>query len=623
MSNAKPLLSGIVLLLVGYVLYTLAFGALPNLQHRSLVLIGCVAMAVMAFPALRSTFAPAGRAIDLILFGVAAAAAVYVLVNYWDIMLIPGRPTTVEMLLGGGLILTILELSRRCLGWSFTILVALFAGYALFGDLLPGRLGHGGASLSTLVNLSYLSTDGVLGGLFGIFANLLIPFIVFSGLMLATGAGDALLDVAKFVGGRMRGGPAKISVISSAFVGSMTGSSVTNVAMTGNFTIPLMKRLGYRPEVAGGIEATASSGGQITPPLMGAGLFLMAELLRVPVTDMMLIALVPAGLFYVGVLASVHFESVRAGVTALPAEEIPAAAHLRSFSVWGPLLLPFGALIGLLIVGYSVGYALLAAIGTLVTLYLVTARSTSELSRRLVSLFQSLADMAKPIAVLGLLCAAAGLLVAVIGYVGVGVKMSELVLSLGAGNLLLTLILAAIVIMIIGMGMPTTAAYLLAASVIAAAFDQLGISDIQAHMFIFYFATLSAITPPICAAAYVAAGLAGAHWFRVALQSVRFAAIKYLLPFLFVFQPALVLQGTSFEVAWAFVLCAVGAIYLSAALAGQLVSRLSTGPRVVAGIGALLCFWPEELIAISGLVILLALTTWQLVTVRYRQTDLA
>lgn len=603
--------SVLVFLLIGYVGYSIAFGALPNLQHRSIVMILSLGIAFACFPLRASGPGRAlGAGVDAVLFAGVVAAAVYVIVNYWDLMLNPGLPGGVAMLLGGALILAVLDLSRRCLGWAFAILVAVFAAYALFGDLLPGKLGHGGASLRMLVSLTYLSTDGLLGGLFGIFATLLIPFVVFSGFMLATGAGEAFLDLAKVAGGRFSGGPAKVSVMSSAFVGSMTGSSVTNVAMTGNFTIPLMKRLGYRPAVAGAIEATASSGGQITPPLMGAGLFLMAELLRVPVPEMMLIALVPAALFYIGVLGSVHFESVRAGVGALPREEVPKLDRFRGFAVWGPLALPFLVLISMIFIGFSVGLALLGAIGTLLAAYLSGARDRRGLADRLAVLGRAMGDMARPIAVLGVLCAAAGLLVAVIGYVGVGVKVADMVLALGTDNLPLTLVLAAAMVMLAGMGMPTTAAYLLAASVIATTFAELGIPDLQAHMFIFYFATLSAITPPVCAAVYVAAGLADAPWFKVALEAVRFAAIKYLLPFLFIAQPALLLSGAPAEIAWTIAVCAVATVALSAALAGQLFRPLGPVERAVLLLGAGLAFWPDPAVALAGLAILAGSALW-------------
>ena len=588
--------------LCGLVFYATLYGQFPNIQHRAAILSLVLILGALAFP-LHGTGVPRRlrRPLDLGLLAAGLAATVYVIWNYWDIMLTHGAPSTVELLLGLAIAVVVLEFARRTIGWTFALLVAVFAVYALLGHMLPGRLGHGGVSAGMMVDMLYLSTDALWGQIFDIYASILILFVVFSGLMMATGAGQSMIDLAKLLGGRMRGGPAKIAVISSAMVGSMTGSSVTNVAMTGNFTIPMMIRLGYRREVAGGIEATASSGGQITPPLMGAGLFLMAEFLGIDLAQMMLIALVPAFLFYVGVLSSVHFESVRRGVAALPPAEMPDPARFRRFAVWGPLALPFAVLIGMVLVGYSVDLSILGAIATLLAAHLLSAGSLSELKRKAVALVGALDEVVRPLVTLGILCAAAGLLIGVIGFVGIGVKFADLVLGLGGGNLFASLLLAGVVVAIIGMGMPTTAAYILAVSVIATAFTRLGVPELSTHMFIFYFATLSAITPPVCAAVFVAAGLANAPWLKVALHTVRFAAIKYVLPFLFVFRPELLLQATGLDVAYVLALCTLSAVLLSAAFTGYLLAPLSRWQQAgLAASGALL-LWPEPMLNLVAL----------------------
>ena len=480
-------------------------------------------------------------------------------------------------------------------------MIGVFGAYALLGHLIPGRMGHGGVSTEMLVDLLYFSTDGLWGPIMDIFVSLLILFAIFSGLMMATGAGESLLNFAKILGGQMRGGPAKIAVISSAMVGSMTGSSVTNVAMTGNFTIPMMKRLGYRAEVAGGIEATASTGGQITPPLMGAGLFLMSELLGIPLGEMMLIALVPAILFYVGVLSSVHFESLKFGVDRVSLSEIPGWSAFRAFSVWGPLVLPFLVLLSMIFRGYSADYAMLFAILTLLASHLASVRSLGELRAKLLGLLVALEGMAKAIVTLGVLCAAAGLLVGVIGSVGIGVKFADLVLSLAGANFFASLFLAGVVVMVVGMGIPTTAAYILAVSVIGLAFNRLGITPLQTHMFIFYFATLSAITPPVCAAVYVAAGIAEASWVKVALHTVRFAVIKYLMPFLFIYHPGLLgMEGTG-GVLMAASASAIGAVLLSAAFTGYLFTTLSTVAKTALTVAAIAIMWPNPAVQVAGL----------------------
>lgn len=582
--------------LVGLTAWGALYGQLPNIQHRSVVLALVAGLAVVVLP-LRGS----ARALDLALLVSILAATAWVYLNYWDVMMNPVTRRPEAIWLGLALIAAILELSRRTVGWTFAVLVALFGAYALFGHLLPGRVGHGGVSLRMLVSMLYLSTDGIWGLVIDIYASFLILFILFSALMMATGVGETMMDLAKLIGGRLRGGAAKIAVVSSAMVGSMTGSSVTNVAMTGNFTIPMMKRLGYRREVAAGIEATASSGGQITPPLMGAGLFLMAEFLAMDVGQVMLIALVPAGLFYIGVLASVHFESVRAGVDRLPESEMPDAARLRRFSVWGPLVIPLVVLLWMILAGFSVGLSILAACAALVTLHLITAGSAAALRDRVGDLLKGLENAAVPLVTLGALCAAAGVLIGVIGFVGIGVKFADAVLGLAEGNFAVALVLAGVVVIVVGMGMPTTAAYILAVSVILTTFVQLGIDPLQAHMFVFYFATLSAITPPVCTAVFVAAGLAEASWWATALQTIRFAVIKYLLPFLFVFRPETLLDGSATAIAAVLAACAAGTVALSAAFSGWLFGPLRPLGRGLVLAGGLLLLWPSLWVNLLGL----------------------
>lgn len=587
--------------LAGIALYGAGYGQWPNIQHRATVLLICIALGFLIFPFRKGAPLWQRLAVDGGMFSASAVTSFYVIWNYWDIMLRPAGLPEWNIWLGVVLIVIVLELARRTIGWAFAIMICLFGGYALLGHLIPGRMGHGGASIDMLVDILYFSTDGLWGPIMDIFVSLLILFAIFSGLMMATGAGESLLDFAKILGGRMRGGPAKIAVISSAMVGSMTGSSVTNVAMTGNFTIPMMKRLGYRAEVAGGIEATASTGGQITPPLMGAGLFLMSEFLGIPLGEMMLIALVPALLFYAGVLSSVHFESLKFGVDRVPASEIPGWAAFRAFRVWGPTVLPFLVLLVMIFRGYSADYAMLFAILTLLVGYLAPSRSLTDFRQKLSGLLLALEGMAKAIVTLGILCAAAGLLVGVIGSVGIGIKFADLVLSLAGANFFASLVLAGIVVMIVGMGIPTTAAYILAVSVIGLAFNRLGISALQTHMFIFYFATLSAITPPVCAAVYVAAGIAEADWIKVALHTMRFAVIKYLMPFLFIFHPGLLwMEGPGGVLATA-AAGALGAVLLSAAFTGYLFAALSHMGRLALGAAALALFWPTPMVQVAGL----------------------
>ena len=603
----------LALLLSGFVIWTAVFGNLPNIQQRSVILCVVFAMGYLLYPTRISILGGASWVVDLVLFGATAAACLYVFVNYYELMMFPAAPTQVAVVLGVSLCVAVFELSRRTVGWSFGILMLVFTAYALWGHYIPGRLGHAPFSASLLVDALYLGTDGLWGSLLDVYASLLILFILFSSLMMATGAGESFINLGKLVAGRHVGGPAKIAVIASAFIGSVTGSSVTNVAMTGAFTIPLMKRLGYRPSVAAAIEATASSGGQITPPMMGAGLFLMAELLGLSVSHVMLVALIPALLFYVGLLSAVHFESCRQNIAPIPAEDLPCAKDVLAWRAIVPVTLPFVCLIATLVVGYSAQLAILAAMSSLIVSYMLCAVSLKDVSERLRRVVAAVANSAQALVTMGSLIAAASLVVAVISFFGVGPKLSELVISLGQGSLLPTLLLSGLVVIVIGMGVPTTAAYVLGASVIAIALRNLGIPDIPAHMFIFYLATLSAITPPVCAAVFVAADIAATPWLPVAWQTMRFAVIKYFLPFIFVFHPPLLLIGDLSDTFIAFAFAAVGAIGLSASFAGYLFSRLKVWQSFVLGVCSIMILWPEFYTSLLGLVPLcvIGLLSWR------------
>jgi TRAP transporter 4TM/12TM fusion protein len=600
----------LALALTGFIVWTTIFGPFPNIQQRAIVLCLVFAMGFLLFPAGGRRLGAAVRLMDLALFAVTAAACAYVFVNYFDLMMFPSTPTVTAVWLGIGLCIAIFEISRRTIGWSFGILMLVFTAYALWGDLIPGRLGHAPAPASLVIDAVYLGTDGIWGTLMAVYASLLVMFVVFSSLMMATGVGENFMDIGKLAAGRFVGGPAKIAVVASAFIGSVTGSSVTNVAMTGSFTIPMMKRMGYRPQVAAAIEATASSGGQITPPMMGAGLFLMAQFLGIDIGHIMLVAAVPAFLFYLSVLSSVHFESRRKNIAAIPADEMPPARDVFRPRVFLPTIVPFACLIGTLTAGYSAERAILAAVLSLVAAYLSCASSTAALCERARTVVLAIADSARPLVVMGALIAAAAMVVTTISFFGVGPKLSELVLSLGGGNLLVTLLLAAVVVMVIGMGVPTTAAYVLGVSVIAPTLAALGVAELSAHMFIFYFATLSALTPPVCAAVFVAAGIAQTPWLPVAFQTMRFAIIKYFLPFIFIFHPQLLMQGTIGELLASLAFTCVGAVGLSAASSGFLFNRLGHLEALILGITSILVLWPEPTTSFAGLLPMAGIGLW-------------
>jgi len=604
--SAVGLLTGCLLV---FLCVTTFVGQLPNIQQRNIAITLVLLIGLIALPARQSSARDAVPWYDWLMALILIVAAVNLHLKYWAVMERPEEAITHFELISGMLVAAItVEVSRRAVGLSFAVLVAIAVLYALFGNVLSGRMAHAGIAWPVLAEYVYLSSAGLWGPLTDSFVSLIALFCLFGALMMNTGVGAAMMDGAMLAAGRYTGGAAKISVLSSAMIGTITGSSVTNVAMTGQFTIPMMKRLGYKPAVAGAVEATASSGGQITPPLMGAGLFLMAEFLNLPVTSIMLAALIPALLFYVGVFASVHFDSARDGVGRVPAHELPDPARLRDPRVVVQVLAPFIVLIGMIVTGWPVSWAVLAASAAIAVSHWLAARSLADLRSRTKELWRALLETGPAMVTLGALIAAASLLVGLIDLTGAGVKFTEVILRWGDGGLVLTLMLSAAVMLVLGMGMPTTAAYVLSTAVIVVALQKVGLSPLQAHMFAFYVATLSALTPPVCAAVFVAAGIAGAPWTETAWHTVRLALIKYLLPFIFSVHPPLLMEGGLAIVLATLAVAIAGTIMLSAALSGWLAGPLTGLPRALLLGAALMVLYPEWMTSAAGL--LLGTTIW-------------
>jgi TRAP transporter 4TM/12TM fusion protein len=611
--HAVGLLTGVLLI---FLCVTAFVGQLPNIQQRNIAITLVLLIGLIALPAHAGARARVPW-YDWLMAVLVVVAAINLHVKFWAVMERPEEAIGLLELLSGILVTTItVEVSRRAVGSSFAVLVLIALVYSLYGNLLGGRMAHPGIAWEVLAEYVYLSSAGLWGPLTDSFVSLISLFCLFGALMMNTGVGSAMMDAAMLAAGRYTGGAAKIAVLSSAMVGTITGSSVTNVAMTGQFTIPLMKRLGYRPAVAGAVEATASSGGQITPPLMGAGLFLMAEFLNLPVTAIMLAALIPALLFYVGVFASVHFDSARDGVGGVPPEQMPDPARLRDPRVILQVLTPFVVLIGMIATGWPVAWAVLAASAAIAASHLLAARGRADLRERVGQLWAALLETGPALVMLGALIAAASVLVGLIDLTGAGVKFTEIILRWADGGLALTLILSAAVMLILGMGMPTTAAYVLSTAVIVVALQKVGLSPLQAHMFAFYVATLSALTPPVCAAVFVAAGIANASWTETAWHTVRLAMIKYLLPFIFALHPPLLMEGSMIEILVTLIIAIIGTVMLSAALSGWLAGPVRWALRLPLLLASLAILYPELSTTIGGLIVGGLIWFWRIAAFR-------
>jgi TRAP transporter 4TM/12TM fusion protein len=518
--------------------------------------------------------------------------------------------TTVHLVMGSLLVLAVLEAARRAVGFWFFMTTLAFIAYLVLAPWLPGFLRSARAySFPRIVEMFFLYADeGVLGTLTGISSNLLMIFILFAAFMLHSGVGQFFMDLSVALAGRFRGGPAKVAVVSSALYGTVSGSSVADCYATGSFTIPMMKKIGYRPEIAGAVEATASCGGPLMPPIMGAGAFIMAELTGVPYFKIIVAAALPALLYYAGVLASVHWEALKAGIGTLHAE-LPSAGSLLRRSV---LFLPFGTVLYFLHAGYSPAKAALYSLLTAVAVSWLAGDQPMTPTR----VYQTMGEALRSGVVIASVLAASGLIVAAMSRTGFALAFSSALVNLSAGSLIVALVLVFLVISILGTGIPTTPAYILAVTVGGAALQRLGVDVLAAHLFVFYFAVLADVTPPVAVTAFAGAQIAGASPMATGWHAFRIGIGGFLAPFLFVHQPPLLMRGSWGEIAVAFLSAVIGIAALSGAVAGHMFRPLGPGRRLVLAAVALAAVGPDLALSLASSAVLLALGAWDAWTAR-------
>jgi TRAP transporter 4TM/12TM fusion protein len=479
-------------------------------------------------------------------------------------------------------VLLVLELARRATGWGLVAVCVLALAYAMAGPHLPGFLAHRGYGPERLVEHLYLSTEGIWGVPLGVSADFVYLFVLFGAVLETAGGGALLIALADRVAGRTRGGPAKTAAVASAFMGSLSGSAVANVVTTGTFTIPLMKRAGFKPYFAGAIEAAASTGGQLMPPIMGAGAFILATWTNIPYVRVATAAIIPALLYYVALLAAIHFRAGRMGIE-------PSRSRARERVVNRlHLLLPVVLIVAFLAAGRSpMRAAFWGVVSALGLAYL--APSTRPGRRELRTLIEGAGRGAVQVAAA---CAAAGIVVGVASLTGIGLRMSELIVTLSHGSLFVALVLTAAGSIVLGMGLPTTAAYVVLAALGAPALVQLGVPLLAAHLFIFYFGCISNVTPPVSLAAFAAAGIAGAPAMRTATSAAVLAVAGFLVPFMFIYGPPILLDGSVPEIAWVTITATAGVTALASAAMGYGRRELVAWERLVLGAGALCLVFP-------------------------------
>ncbi|MGG1662452.1 TRAP transporter permease [Brevibacillus sp. NRS-1366] len=541
--------------------------------------------------------------INIILSLLGVAVSMYWVFDYEGLVIRTGNYTTMDMIVGGMAIVLVLEAARRVVGIPITMIATLFLLYTYLGPYMPGFLEHRGSDFARIIGHSYYTLEGILGTPLAVSSTFIFLFVLFGAFLEKTGVGEYFNDLSLVVAGRRIGGPAKVAVFSSALQGTISGSSVANVVTSGAFTIPMMKRLGYRSEFAAAVEASSSTGGQIMPPVMGAAAFLMAEFIGVPYLEIAKSAVLPAILFFVGIWIMTHFEAKRLGLRGLTKEEMPNKKEVLK-KIY--LLLPILIIITALMMDISPEYS--AIIGIVSTVVVGAFRKETRMS--VVDILQALASGARMALGVVAATACAGIIVGTITLTGIGLKLANGLIDLAGGQLFLTLFFTMIASLILGMGTPTTANYIITSTIAAPALVQLGVPVIAAHMFTFYFGIVADITPPVALAAFAASGIAKSKPMQTGVESTRLSIAAFMAPYIFVVSPALLLIDTTFtESLWVMLTSILGMIGVGAGLIGFWMAKLNVVERILAIAGGVLAVIPGFETDIAGFILLAAVFT--------------
>ncbi|WP_227937433.1 TRAP transporter permease [Alkalihalobacillus deserti] len=584
-------------------LYAGGIQLFPATQQRAIHLGVGLALVFLLYPFIKEKKGSASehvaeKTINLALAAVALVTCAYITVQYVQLTTSLIAPTTWTLIVGALVILLTLEASRRMLGLALPIIASIFLAYALWGDRLPLMLAHSGVSIERIITQVGLSTNGIFGTPLGVSASYVVLFVIFGAFLERSGAGGLFIDLAMALVGRFRGGAAKVSVVASSLFGSISGSQVANVVSTGVLTIPLMKKGGYKPQYAAAVESVASTGGMLLPPVMGAVAFLMADFLQISFAEVAFAALIPAILYYIAVFTMVDLRAAKVGLSAV--EEVKTINVKQLLLTKGHLAIPLVLLVYLLMIAQLT--TVKAVFWSILSVPIVCLiRKETRMSIKQIS--GALQDGVKMALVVIAACACAGIVIGVIDMTGIGLRFSGLLLELSGGNLLLLCILTMFASIVLGMGLPPVACYLILAILAAPAMTALGVSPIAAHLFIFYYGTLSAITPPVAIASYAAAGIAKANPLKVSLQSCSLGLVAFIIPFMFIFGPELILQGSPGMIVYATITAIVGVIGLSIAIEGFLFSKLAVASRILLFISSIMLVQTGMWIDIVGLVI--------------------
>ncbi|MDP0492892.1 MAG: TRAP transporter permease [Fusobacterium sp. JB021] len=545
---------------------------------------------------------------DCLLGITAAICCLYIVVFYKDIVMRQGLINNIDMIIGGIAIILVLEAARRVIGLPMVIISLVFIIYALIGRSIPGPLGHRGVRIGGLVQHLFFTTEGILGLPIQVSSTFIFMFLLFGAYLEKTGMGEFFIQLANSISGDSPGGPAKVAVISSACMGTLSGSSVANVVGTGSFTIPMMKKLGYKSEFAGAVEATASTGGQLMPPIMGAAAFLLAEITGAPYSKVILAALVPAALYYLGVFIGVHFEAKKLGLKGIPKDQIPKISFVLRQR--GQLIIPIFVVVALLVSGWSPIYAALGAVVS--TILCAAIKKETRLSFQ--DLLNGMVQGAKSALTVIAACACAGIIIGVVTKTGLGLKMGSILVGIAKGNLVLTLFFTMLTSLVLGIGVPTTANYVITSTIAAPAIlmikDASGaqlVPVLAAHLFVFYFGIIADVTPPVCLAAVAASGVAKSEPMKTGMQATRLAIGAFLIPYIFVISPELILINPNISIVPKLITAVLGMICVAVGLTGYFKRNMNIFERVLligAGVLALNTGYLSDGVAIVIMVVI-------------------
>ncbi len=623
-------------------LYTAMFGVLDAMMQRSIHIGFAFCLIFLLYPTSKKWSRTKIHPLDAVLSIVGAAAPLYITV-LWTTALSQrsGSPTSLDIVVGIIGVLLVLEATRRVVGFPMVIVALVFITYAFAGPFIPGKMAHRGVTITSLIEHLWFTTEGIFGTPIGVSSTFIFLFILFGSFLEKTGLGQLFIDLANAIAGWASGGPAKVAIISSALFGTVSGSSVGNVVGTGSFTIPMMKKLGYRPEFAGAVEATASTGGQLMPPIMGAAAFLMAEFTGVPYGRIALGAAIPALLYFFAVFTQVHLEAKKLGLKGLKREELPKAKDLILKK--GYLMIPLIVIIYLLTSGATpmkaALWAIIISVGIAGIASIVNVIRGKKATFVFMDIVRSLETGARGALGIVTACACAGIITGVVTKTGLGLKLGEVLVAAAHNNLLLTLIFTMITSLVLGMGVPTTANYVITSTIAAPAIIMIlnktagypfppdsAAVILAANMFAFYFGVIADITPPVCLAAFAGAAIAKCDPIKTGVQATKLGIAAFIIPFIFVFNPQMLLFGVAghpVEMIWMIISAIIGIIGIGAGVEGYLLTNMTWYERILAIVGGLGLVTPGVLTDTAGAALLVIAIILQIVKSRKTAKPLA